>query len=187
MSTVGRLILGVHEWFVFSFKCAARVSVTGRKSLAAGFFAGFLFQRLKSSNTRTNPIPKHTNMTARAVMARALYDFTGDPAVRQLTFKKNDLIKVTHQYENGWWAGELNGKAGYLPSTYIKIEEGRSTPATSPGGGKSTLTAPVQPAPTSKPSPPTAPKPSTPSSGGGLATYSGTFKPLRASPIIHLR
>jgi len=115
-------------------------------------------------------------MTAKAVMARALYDFTGDPAVRQLTFKKNDLIKVTHQYENGWWAGELNGKAGYLPSTYIKIEDsiappGRTTgpappspkPAPPPAGGA--------PSPASKPSPQPASKPPP---GGGLATISVT-------------
>jgi len=91
------------------------------------------------------------NMTTQQpVMARAIYDFTGDPAVRQLSFKKNDVIKVTHQYENGWWAGEINGKIGYLPSTYIKLD--------SAGG------APASPA---KPAPSPAARPSPPTPGGG--------------------
>lgn len=100
-------------------------------------------------------------------MARALYDFTGDPAVRQLTFKKNDVIKVTHQYENGWWAGEINGKIGYLPSTYIKLEAAgspapptnslaRTAPPTIGGAAKpspATSPAVVRPTPPAKPAP----------------------------------
>ncbi len=49
-------------------------------------------------------------MSQQVMMARALYDFTGDPAVRQLSFKKNDMIKVTHQYERWMVGGRLNGK-----------------------------------------------------------------------------
>jgi len=55
-------------------------------------------------------------------LGRALYDFTGDATLRQLTFKKDDMIKVTNQFPNGWWAGELHGKVGYLPSTYVRLE-----------------------------------------------------------------
>jgi len=93
------------------------------------------------------------------VMAKAIYDFTGDPAVRQLSFKKGAVIKVTHQYENGWWAGEINGKIGYLPSTYITLVEGGASapkpgPKPAPAGG-------------AKPAPGGGAKPQPPVPGGG--------------------
>lgn len=105
-------------------------------------------------------------MSNQAVMARALYDFTGDASLRQLSFKKNDVIKVTNQYENGWWAGELNGKIGYLPSTYIKLEgasSARSPAVAPPAGGRGGAASPSP----AKPSPATT-------KSGGLQTMSGT-------------
>lgn len=79
-------------------------------------------------------------------MGRALYDFTGKTELRQLTFRKDEMIKITNQYQNGWWAGELNGQIGYLPSTYVQIEgpapassggpkPGPPPPARTAGGG----------------------------------------------------
>jgi len=61
-------------------------------------------------------------MTQRAVSkGQALYDFKGNSDLRQLTFKVGDVINITNQYDNGWWAGELNGTIGYVPATYIKL------------------------------------------------------------------
>lgn len=69
--------------------------------------------------------------------AEALYDFKGNAEQRQLSFKKvgmlfltfadslqGDLLNVTNQYDNGWWAGELNGTLGYFPASYVKLVDG---------------------------------------------------------------
>jgi len=105
------------------------------------------------------------------VMAKAIYDFTGDASVRQLSFKKGDVIKVTHQYENGWWAGEINGKIGYLPSTYITLVDGGSP-------------APPKPSPKPAPKPaPTGAKPQPPTPGAKPApTFSMTAVTASTGP-----
>lgn len=112
-----------------------------------------------------------------AVLARALYDFSGDPAVRQLSFKKDDVIKVTHQYENGWWAGEINGKIGYLPSTYIKLEG---------SGSASPAPAPARTPPQAKPAPAPGASPSAgrtaPPPAGGKPSPAVGAKPSPAPP-----
>lgn len=36
------------------------------------------------------------------------YGFTGD------------LLDIHKKEENGWWFGELNGKTGHFPSTYVE-------------------------------------------------------------------
>ncbi len=64
-------------------------------------------------------------MSVRTIQkGKALYDYTGNEQLRQLSFKAGDIINITNQYDNGWWAGELNGKVGYLPATYIQIVAG---------------------------------------------------------------
>jgi len=70
---------------------------------------------------------------------RALYDFAGNAEQRQLSFKAGDVINITSQFDNGWWAGELNGKVGYLPATYVQLitaaeQRGAPAPGAVPGG-----------------------------------------------------
>eukprot|EP00005_Dracoamoeba_jomungandri_P001994 CAMPEP_0174250066 /NCGR_PEP_ID=MMETSP0439-20130205/357_1 /TAXON_ID=0 /ORGANISM="Stereomyxa ramosa, Strain Chinc5" /LENGTH=183 /DNA_ID=CAMNT_0015330045 /DNA_START=89 /DNA_END=640 /DNA_ORIENTATION=- len=67
-------------------------------------------------------------MAARGI---ALFDYKGDAKLRQLSFSKGQLINITQQYENGWWAGEINGQVGYLPATYVKLQPAGS-PAQQP-------------------------------------------------------
>jgi hypothetical protein len=43
---------------------------------------------------------------------------------RELSFKKGDKIRVIAQEEDGWWSAELNGKLGYIPSTYVEVSAG---------------------------------------------------------------
>ena len=37
-----------------------------------------------------------------------------------LNFNKNDIIVVTDQ-QDMWWSGELNGKTGWFPKSYVKL------------------------------------------------------------------
>ena len=37
-----------------------------------------------------------------------------------LTFKKGDIITVLDKIDDGWWKGELCGRAGLFPTTYVK-------------------------------------------------------------------
>jgi len=51
--------------------------------------------------------------------AKASDDFTPSDA-RELGFKAGDYIRVLAKDPNGWWSGELNGKLGFVPSTYLE-------------------------------------------------------------------
>ncbi|WP_228058545.1 SH3 domain-containing protein [Nostoc sp. LEGE 12447] len=101
---------------------------------------------------------------------KALYDFAGNVQLRQLTFKVGDMINITNQYDNGWWAGELNGKVGYLPSTYVEIIQNiGGTPSVVPTARSATLTA----ATAGKPAP--TPGSAAPSSATGARSGPGTM------------
>lgn len=52
----------------------------------------------------------------------------------ELTFNKNDIIKVLEKHKSGWWRGELNGIFGRFPSNYcVEIDPTAGvTPSTSP-------------------------------------------------------
>jgi hypothetical protein len=50
---------------------------------------------------------------------RALYDFKGN-GIDELSFKAGDVIFVVQEEREGWYQGELNGKRGFLPATYVE-------------------------------------------------------------------
>ncbi|XP_044073484.1 nostrin [Siniperca chuatsi] len=50
---------------------------------------------------------------------KALYNFTPEQD-DELTLKEGDLLDIHAKEENGWWFGELNGKTGHFPSTYVE-------------------------------------------------------------------
>ncbi|XP_076460106.1 growth factor receptor-bound protein 2-like [Babylonia areolata] len=54
--------------------------------------------------------------------ARALYPFdaTQDD---ELSFKRDDTIKVKNVEDKNWFNAELHGKTGFIPSTYIQMEK----------------------------------------------------------------
>lgn len=37
----------------------------------------------------------------------------------QLSFKKDDIITVTQEFEGGWWEGTRDGRTGWFPSNYV--------------------------------------------------------------------
>lgn len=54
------------------------------------------------------------------VMAQTLYDYVAQ-CDNELSIKKDDIIRVHQQGTKGWWYGELNGKFGLFPGSYVKL------------------------------------------------------------------
>uniref|UniRef100_A0A671WRG1 Osteoclast-stimulating factor 1 n=1 Tax=Sparus aurata TaxID=8175 RepID=A0A671WRG1_SPAAU len=69
---------------------------------------------------------KHQHLTGQITpepssigQCKALYNFTPEQD-DELTLKEGDLLDIYTKEENGWWFGELNGKTGHFPSTYVE-------------------------------------------------------------------
>lgn len=52
-------------------------------------------------------------------MVRALYDFSGSSD--ELSFKVGDEILVINEVLDGWWMGDLDGRKGLFPTTYVEV------------------------------------------------------------------
>ncbi|XP_052470401.1 guanine nucleotide exchange factor VAV3 isoform X2 [Carassius gibelio] len=55
-------------------------------------------------------------------IALARYDF-GSRDTRELSLQVGDLVKIYIKSTNGWWKGEVNGRVGWFPSSYVEEEE----------------------------------------------------------------
>jgi len=53
--------------------------------------------------------------------ATALYDYYAVED-QEISFKQGDTLKILSQGEDGWWQGEINGKIGRFPGSYVKVE-----------------------------------------------------------------
>uniref|UniRef100_A0AAY5EWA1 Vav guanine nucleotide exchange factor 3 n=1 Tax=Electrophorus electricus TaxID=8005 RepID=A0AAY5EWA1_ELEEL len=64
-----------------------------------------------------------TMLTPKVIgVAIARYDFCSRDT-RELSLQEGDIVKIyTKSGANGWWRGEVNGRVGWFPSTYV--EEG---------------------------------------------------------------
>ena len=40
---------------------------------------------------------------------------------RDLRFKKGDVILLRKQVDENWYHGELDGKSGFFPATYVQV------------------------------------------------------------------
>ncbi|XP_008275390.1 guanine nucleotide exchange factor VAV3-like isoform X3 [Stegastes partitus] len=55
-------------------------------------------------------------------IAVARYDFCSRDT-RELTLQQGDIIKIYTKMSNGWWKGEVDGRVGWFPSTYVDEED----------------------------------------------------------------
>ncbi|XP_053738362.1 guanine nucleotide exchange factor VAV3-like isoform X5 [Synchiropus splendidus] len=53
--------------------------------------------------------------------AVARYDFSSRDSW-ELSLLQGDIIKIYTKMSNGWWRGEINGRVGWFPSTYVEEE-----------------------------------------------------------------
>lgn len=51
---------------------------------------------------------------------KALYDFEAEND-EELDFKEGDIIKLLARLDDNWLQGELNGRQGRFPVSYIQI------------------------------------------------------------------
>uniref|UniRef100_A0A8C6UJ98 Vav 3 guanine nucleotide exchange factor b n=1 Tax=Neogobius melanostomus TaxID=47308 RepID=A0A8C6UJ98_9GOBI len=55
-------------------------------------------------------------------IAVARYDFSSRDT-RELSLLQGDSIKIFTKLSNGWWKGEVDGRVGWFPSTYVEEED----------------------------------------------------------------
>eukprot|EP00002_Diphylleia_rotans_P017738 TRINITY_DN343_c0_g2_i4.p1 TRINITY_DN343_c0_g2~~TRINITY_DN343_c0_g2_i4.p1 ORF type:complete len:1713 (-),score=401.63 TRINITY_DN343_c0_g2_i4:3715-8853(-) len=55
---------------------------------------------------------------------KAICDYTAGDST-QLSFKKDDIIKVIENDESGWCQGELNGSVGWFPYEHVEFVSGK--------------------------------------------------------------
>ena len=56
-------------------------------------------------------------------LAKAMYDYKAEND-NQLAFNVNDMIRVYQQGDQkGWWYGELNGKFGLFPGSFVQVQQ----------------------------------------------------------------
>uniref|UniRef100_A0A182INC4 Uncharacterized protein n=1 Tax=Anopheles atroparvus TaxID=41427 RepID=A0A182INC4_ANOAO len=66
-----------------------------------------------------SPVPQHVIKQPKTI-ARALYNFQGQ-SIRELSFRKGDIIHLRRQVDKNWYEGEHNANVGLLPANYIEI------------------------------------------------------------------
>ncbi|KAK6171087.1 hypothetical protein SNE40_019347 [Patella caerulea] len=75
-----------------------------------------------SRNAHTNLLLKDMNTgVPRIVHAKALFEFSAS-GPEELSFNRGDVLVITDQSDQDWFKAELNGKTGFIPSNYVKIE-----------------------------------------------------------------
>ncbi|XP_039999041.1 guanine nucleotide exchange factor VAV3-like isoform X2 [Xiphias gladius] len=55
-------------------------------------------------------------------IAVARYDFCSRDT-RELSLLQGDIIKIYTKMSSGWWKGEVDGRVGWFPSTYVEEED----------------------------------------------------------------
>ena len=77
-----------------------------------------------SSASHSNS-PSVNGVNSRKVQpcARALFTFTGEKK-DELSFSEGVKIRLLKRIDNNWLEGELNGKIGIFPQSFVKIEVG---------------------------------------------------------------
>lgn len=67
-----------------------------------------------------NPLPSLDDSFDRPI-AKALFDFEDEEEQDLLPFKQNEIITVIRRVDENWCEGELNGKQGIFPVTFVEL------------------------------------------------------------------
>ncbi|TFK37555.1 hypothetical protein BDQ12DRAFT_666840 [Crucibulum laeve] len=63
-------------------------------------------------------------------IVRALHDFNGSSD--ELSFRAGSEIVVVNEVLDGWWMGELDGRTGLFPTTYVEVVTSKPSPPQRP-------------------------------------------------------
>lgn len=76
------------------------------------------YQQAEHNAYGSTSAPPQKPANAAPSRVKALYDF--EPQEEgELGFRKGDIIRVVNSAYEGWWKGELDGRIGIFPLTYI--------------------------------------------------------------------
>lgn len=95
-----------------SFPSGALIEVT--KDVDEDWFEG-------SFNGNTGLFPKSYLKSSERPCARAVYPFVGE-SVGELTFREGDCIFLRKRLNSQWMEGEIDGKVGLFPSSFVAVE-----------------------------------------------------------------
>jgi len=65
------------------------------------------------------PAPRTAPPPSFAKKAKAMYDFNAENP-QELSFKVGDVL-VIHESNGEWWVGEVRGKRGFIPASYVQL------------------------------------------------------------------
>lgn len=51
-----------------------------------------------------------------------MYLFGTSSQVYNLLFQENDVITLINKIDENWFEGSLNGRTGYFPVTYVRVD-----------------------------------------------------------------
>ncbi|KAM9985975.1 hypothetical protein ACTFIZ_004253 [Dictyostelium cf. discoideum] len=71
------------------------------------------------NNNNNNGEEYYDNYNFEPIWVRALYDYDAADDT-EISFKENDVICITQDFEDGWWNGDLNGNVGRVPANYFE-------------------------------------------------------------------
>ena len=63
---------------------------------------------------------RNGNSKEKEPICKALYDFEAENS-EELEFKEGDIIKLLARLDDNWLQGELNGRQGRFPISYVEI------------------------------------------------------------------
>uniref|UniRef100_A0A8C6ULT5 Vav 3 guanine nucleotide exchange factor b n=1 Tax=Neogobius melanostomus TaxID=47308 RepID=A0A8C6ULT5_9GOBI len=119
----------VNPWRFFHCACFPQELVEYYKqhSLKEGFSSLdttlLVPYRELSNGNMPGAITKAVMFCPRVVgIAVARYDFSSRDT-RELSLLQGDSIKIFTKLSNGWWKGEVDGRVGWFPSTYVEEED----------------------------------------------------------------
>ncbi|XP_017776283.1 PREDICTED: endophilin-A isoform X10 [Nicrophorus vespilloides] len=78
------------------------------------------------SDMNASPLPSPMKSPAKTPLARApcctaLYEFEPENP-GELGFKENEVITLINKIDENWFEGSLNGRTGYFPVSYVKVD-----------------------------------------------------------------
>uniref|UniRef100_T1IY47 Intersectin-1 n=1 Tax=Strigamia maritima TaxID=126957 RepID=T1IY47_STRMM len=91
-------------------------SITGQEAQLSAFI-----QVPKSTQENASPVPGQ-GTSVEGLQAQALFPWRAKKE-NHLTFNKGDVITVREQ-QDMWWYGEMDGKSGWFPKSYVKLIAG---------------------------------------------------------------
>ncbi|XP_017776274.1 PREDICTED: endophilin-A isoform X3 [Nicrophorus vespilloides] len=77
-------------------------------------------------SANASPLPSPMKSPAKTPLARApcctaLYEFEPENP-GELGFKENEVITLINKIDENWFEGSLNGRTGYFPVSYVKVD-----------------------------------------------------------------